>query len=525
MLRASRGLTIERIRAGRALRCALVFMLAGLTAAIVLGVLAAGQAWAIFRAFSPSSPWNHTAVPTASGNPYAGQFTDRPGLPIRLSGTPDTVTYAAPIYFAQPGDPTAPVVVTQRDWLPDGSTGWDGRPVPVPIGVRPAPGADGHLTVVSADRRTAWDFLGCTQAGPMGYVGRVIVQWNLNGPGYSTEDDETSARGSGAPLISSSLRAEEALNGIRHALGFTVPRVSSDYVWPATHSDGKQGPNAIKYGMRFVLRPDYPVSASAPVGVVNVIYALKTFGVYLVDQGADFEIDADFTKPELWQLAGLSSKTLDIQPSDLRPAELGTPPPIPMIVAPASTSSRPPTVRLRGQPAAYPRGLSPSREREGPRGARRLRACQGAGLHPGGVAIPAGHEGEEERPVCREGEAQAFRPPAPGRPEPRQAAPAPHPFSGGDYAAPAREGARFWPIERDSRPSQTGDPAWRLARLPARNRESTLRLLAWFETDPSPLWHGCHAVAAPPARAEWAQRLLGLSRALKNRHPRAFAAV
>ena len=347
MLRASRGLTIERIRAGRALRCALVFMLAGLTAAIVLGVLAAGQAWAIFRAFSPSSPWNHTAVPTASGNPYAGQFTDRPGLPIRLSGTPDTVTYAAPIYFAQPGDPTAPVVVTQRDWLPDGSTGWDGRPVPVPIGVKPAPGADGHLTVVSADRRTAWDFLGCTQAGPMGYVGRVIVQWNLNGPGYSTEDDETSARGSGAPLISSSLRAEEALNGIRHALGFTVPRVSSDYVWPATHSDGKQGPNAIKYGMRFVLRPDYPVSASAPVGVVNVIYALKTFGVYLVDQGADFEIDADFTKPELWQLAGLSSKTLDIQPSDLRPAELGTPPPIPMIVAPASTSSRPPTVRLR----------------------------------------------------------------------------------------------------------------------------------------------------------------------------------
>ena len=64
--------------------------------------------------------------------------------------------------------------------------------------------------------------------------------------------------------------------------------------------------------MRFVLRPDYPVPANASVGVVNVIYALKTYGVYLVDQGADFEIDADFTSPELWQQAGLSSKTLDI---------------------------------------------------------------------------------------------------------------------------------------------------------------------------------------------------------------------
>jgi len=30
-------------------------------------------------------------------------------------------------------------------------------------------------------------------------------------------------RGSGAPLISTTLRAEEALNGIPHALGITVP--------------------------------------------------------------------------------------------------------------------------------------------------------------------------------------------------------------------------------------------------------------------------------------------------------------
>jgi hypothetical protein len=207
---------------------------------------------------------------------------------------------------------------------------------------------DGHLTVVSADRRTAWDFLGCTQAGSMGYVARVIVQWNLNGPGYSAEDNETSARGSGAPLISTSLRAEEAVNGIRHALGFTVPRVSSSYVSPASHSDGKQGPNAIRYGMRFVLRADYPVPANASIGVVNLIYALKIYGAYLVDQGADFEIDADFTHPDVWQQAGLSSKSLDIQASDLRPAVPGTPPPISMLVSPVTQASRPPTVRLQG---------------------------------------------------------------------------------------------------------------------------------------------------------------------------------
>jgi hypothetical protein len=347
MLRASRGCSIERIRAGRVLRGAVVFMLACLAAVLVIGGPTVAHATAIFRAFSPTSPWNHTAVPTASGNPYAAQFTDHPGTPVRISGTPDNVTYGAPVFFAQRGEPTAPVVVTQRDWLPDGETGWDGKPVPVPIGVTPAPGADGHLTIVSANRHTAWDFLGCTQAGPMGYVTRVIVQWNLNGPGYSVEDNETSARGSGAPLLPTSLRAEEAINGIRHALGFTVSRVSSSYIRPATHSDGRQGANAIKYGMRFVLRPDYPISANASLGVVNLVYALKAYGVYLVDQGADFEMDADFTHPDLWQLAGLGSKTLDIQPSDLRPATLGTPPPIPMIVSPLRKLVRPSMVRLQ----------------------------------------------------------------------------------------------------------------------------------------------------------------------------------
>jgi hypothetical protein len=347
MLRRSGGLIGERIRAGGALRIALFGLLAALIAATVTG-LAAAQAEAIFRAFSPNSPWNRTAVPTAATNPYAAQFTDRPGTPLRLSGTPDNLTYAAPVYWAQKGDPTAPVAVSQRDWLPDGETRWDGRKVPVPIGVRPAPGTDGHLTVVSADRKTAWEFLGCTQAGQMGYATRVIVQWNLNGPGYSQEDNATSARGSGTPLISTSLRAEEALSGIQHAVGFTVPRVSYDYTFPATHSDGKQGPSAIKYGMRFVLRPDYPVPTNASVGVINLTYALKVYGAYLVDQGADFELDADFTHPDLWQQAGLSSKTLDIQAGDFLPATFGTPGPIPTIVSPMTRSNRSPSVRLRG---------------------------------------------------------------------------------------------------------------------------------------------------------------------------------
>ena len=182
----------------------------------------------------------------------------------------------------------------------------------------------------------------------MGYVAKLVAQWDLTGPGYSTQGQNTSARGSGVPLISTSLRADEALRGIRHALGITVPRVSPDDIWPAAHSDG-DGPNGgIEYGMRFVLRPDYPVPPNASIGVQNVIYSLKIFGAFVVDQGADFVMDADYTHPDLWQQAGLTWKSFSFTGADFRPAEPGIPSPLPPPV-PATESVNARAVMLRAE--------------------------------------------------------------------------------------------------------------------------------------------------------------------------------
>jgi hypothetical protein len=154
----------------------------------------------------------------------------------------------------------------------------------------------------------------------------VIAQWNLTGPGYAPEGNSNSARGSGTPLISTSLRAEEALYGIDHALGITVPSVSSDYLFPpAAHSDGDAGPGAIQYGMLFVLRPDYQPPPGASIGVRNVVRALKAYGAYVIDQGSDFEIDADSTHPELWAQTGLKYSPFDFTGADFRPAKAGPP--------------------------------------------------------------------------------------------------------------------------------------------------------------------------------------------------------
>jgi hypothetical protein len=110
-------------------------------------------------------------------------------------------------------------------------------------------------------------------------------------------------------------------------MGITVPRVSSSYLYPvASKSDGSAGPDAVKYGMLFVLRSDYPVPAGAGIGERNVIQALKTYGAYVIDQGASFELDADSTHPGEWAQTGLNPGSLDIRASDMRVARAGNGP-------------------------------------------------------------------------------------------------------------------------------------------------------------------------------------------------------
>ena len=294
--------------------------------AVSLALAEPAAAQAAWRAFSDSSIWNVPAAPSsiAPTNPYASQFAGSPSQQLELSGTPDNPAYSSPIYFAKPGDPTAPVNVTIPDWAPQGIIRWNGQQVPVPAGVTPAPASDGHLVVVSADRRTAWEFWRCTQAGASGYTTAIIVQFDLTGPGHSDRMGDSSARGSGAPLIATTLRAEEAIDGIQHALGITVPTVGNKPIYaPATHSDGGGPDDGLQYGMLFVLRPDYRVPTHATIGVRNLIQSLKTYGAYVTDQGADLVIDADSTHPELWKQAGLTQRSLDVTGADFRPARPG----------------------------------------------------------------------------------------------------------------------------------------------------------------------------------------------------------
>jgi hypothetical protein len=329
-----RGANKRRLGPTRSTSRTLKFLLA---AAVLIGTSAASvsPASAAWRAFAPTSVWNVPAAQKgaiATSNPYAAEFTSYSST-LEVSGVGSN-QWAKPVYFATPGDP-ARTGVDVNGW-PQGDIRYDGGPIPVPPGLAAATGSDGHVTIVSADRTKAWDMWRCKQQNgapcteqnvlASGFRAEVIVQWDLNGSGVPGDtSDNTSARGSGTPLIPTTLRADEALGGIDHALGLTIPNVARSYVYPATHSDG--GAGSVQYGTLFVLRSDFPVPANASLGARNIITALKTYGAYVVDQGASMQLDGDSTRPDLWSQAGLSgTPSLPVHASDWRLVNVGAAP-------------------------------------------------------------------------------------------------------------------------------------------------------------------------------------------------------
>ena len=306
-------------------------LLVGLAFAILS--VAPAPAVAGWRAFAPTSPWNVPAAQKggiAPSNPFASQFTSYSST-LEISGVAPDNEWGKPIFFAKPGDPE--YVWTDENGWADGDIRYQGEPIPMPAGAKEASGSDGHLTIVTADRRYSYDMW---RADASQRTAATIVRFDLAGAGVPADrNNNTSARGSGAPVIPTTVRAEEAVTGIDHALGLTVPSVAADYLFPATHTDGELGSDSVKYGMLFVLRPDYPVTGS--LGERNIITALKTYGAYVVDQGSTMGLDADSTHAELWTQAGmLGDASMPIRAGDWRLVNVGS-----------AAAAQPPATRKR----------------------------------------------------------------------------------------------------------------------------------------------------------------------------------
>lgn len=100
----------------------------------------------------------------------------------------------------------------------------------------------------------------------------------------------TSADAAGLPIFPGLVRYDEAVTSgaITHALRFTCPTTRRAYVPPARHyASSSTDPNLPPMGMRVRLKASVDISGFPPE-VRLILTALKTYGMFLADNGGGF---------------------------------------------------------------------------------------------------------------------------------------------------------------------------------------------------------------------------------------------
>ena len=102
----------------------------------------------------------------------------------------------------------------------------------------------------------------------------------------------TSADAAGLPILPGLVRYDEVVEQkeIRHALRFTCPTTRKAYVAPARHyASSRTDPSQPPMGMRVRLKAGVDIS-TYPANVQVILKALKTYGMFLADNGSSFYV-------------------------------------------------------------------------------------------------------------------------------------------------------------------------------------------------------------------------------------------
>ena len=128
----------------------------------------------------------------------------------------------------------------------------------------------------------------------------------------------TSADAAGLPILPGLVRYDEVVEQkeIRHALRFTCPTTRRAYVSPARHfassrTDASQPP----MGMRVRLKSSVSISGF-PENVQVILRALKTYGMFLADNGSSFYLsgahDMRWSDDELGAIKQLHGRDFEV---------------------------------------------------------------------------------------------------------------------------------------------------------------------------------------------------------------------
>ncbi len=252
----------------------------------------AGASLGLRRPFPDDNPWNQD-ISQAPVDPNSQNLIASIGLTTTLHPDFGTVWNGVPNgipYMVVPGNqPFVPIHFTQY-----GSES-DPGPYPIPPDAQieggPNDTGDRHVLVVDKGNWKLYELFHAypNADGSWDAGGGAIFDLNSNAlrpAGW------TSADAAGLPIFAGLVTYDQVmLQGlIRHALRFTVANTRAAYVAPATHyASSSTDPNLPPMGMRVRLKASFDITPF-PAPVQIILKALKTYGMFVADNGANWFI-------------------------------------------------------------------------------------------------------------------------------------------------------------------------------------------------------------------------------------------
>ncbi len=185
------------------------------------------------------------------------------------------------------------------------------------------PRADHHVLVYDAATGLAHELFGVSRAPDGGLQCVQYSRWDY-ARGSKRPNGWTSADAAGLPILYGLLRYDEAASGsIRHALRVTLEHSRSGhqggyFIPPATHAAGDLFTVGAVMGQRYRLKAGVTRSGLTPLQKA-VFECLKTYGLFLADNGANWLISGD--DDPRWGGENLSN--LDLKGSDFEVVDSG----------------------------------------------------------------------------------------------------------------------------------------------------------------------------------------------------------
>jgi hypothetical protein len=267
------------------------------------------------RPYSDSSPWNTPVGKRPVVLEQAQAHVDSIEGPL----TSDPTQYTYPVYEVASDDPPGAVafeglfsdVRSPSTLVRTGPSSPGPKSVQVPIGdsMESAAGSDAQIIILNPETGDEWGFwqLRKDEAGAFRATNGYHYNTKWSGVPPTSEDGETfGSRGAGVPYLAGLVRPCEIERGrIDHALAFAYSFPSSEFVYPATKSDGGSPPGeSLPEGTRLQLDPALSDTDLAALGCegacLTIAQALRRYGMYVIDNSGSSKVILEYEDTAGW---------------------------------------------------------------------------------------------------------------------------------------------------------------------------------------------------------------------------------